>query len=83
MIKTLKREHYCGRDYSNRHATSTYLSEKFQAKVRDDCGCSTPGIVNETRRLFMLDISGKKTARTKQKALEVLRENDMEQYHRL
>ena len=60
MIKTLKGEHHCGRDYSNRHATSTYLSNKFQAKVRDDPGYSIPGIVNETRRLFMLDISQKK-----------------------
>ncbi|XP_071902754.1 uncharacterized protein [Coffea arabica] len=49
----------------------------------DDPGCSIPGIVNETRRLFMLDISQKKAARTKQKALEALRGNDMKQYHRL
>ncbi|XP_071912366.1 uncharacterized protein [Coffea arabica] len=83
MIKTLKGEHHCGRDYSNRHATSTYLSNKFQAKVRDDSGCNIPGIVNETRRLFMLDISQKKAARTKQKALEALRGNDMEQCHKL
>ncbi|XP_071927409.1 uncharacterized protein [Coffea arabica] len=83
MIKTPKGEHYYGRDYSNRHATSTYLSNKFQAKVRDDPGYSIPGIVNETRRLFILDISQKIAARTKQKALEALRGNDMEQYHRL
>ncbi|XP_071901085.1 uncharacterized protein [Coffea arabica] len=83
IIKTLKGEHHCGRDYNNRHAISTYLSSKFQAKVRDDPGCSIPGIVNETRRLFMLDISQKKAARIKQKALEALRGNDMEQYYKL
>ena len=57
MIKTLKREHYYGRDYSNRHATSRYLSKKFQAKVRHDPRCSIPSIVNKIRRLVMLDIS--------------------------
>ena len=33
QIKTLKGEHHCGREYTNKHATSTYLSRKFQEKV--------------------------------------------------
>ena len=69
MIKTLKKEHYYGRDYSNRHATSRYLSKKFQAKVRHDPRCSIPSIVNKIRRLVMLDISENKAARMKQKAI--------------
>ncbi|XP_071914095.1 uncharacterized protein [Coffea arabica] len=79
----LKREHHCGREYTNKHATSTYLSRKFQEKVRDDPNCSLDGIINDARRRFMVNISSKKAYRTKRKAREAIKGCDMEQYERL
>ncbi|XP_071927470.1 uncharacterized protein [Coffea arabica] len=77
------REGYEHNYIKNEGSRITAKCAKGCTKVRDDPGYSIPGIVNETRRLFMLDISQKIAARTKQKALEALRGNDMEQYHRL
>lgn len=83
QIKTLKGKHHCERDYTNRHATSTYLSRKFQEKVRDDPNCNLDGIIIDSRRIFMVNISDKKGYRTKRKAKEAVQGNDMEQYERL
>lgn len=74
-------EHNCGSEYCNKHATSTWLSRKFQKKVRDDYSCSVFGVVNYVKRICMLGIDTKQEYQTKRKAKDALQGNDMEQYH--
>ncbi|KAL3513526.1 hypothetical protein ACH5RR_026243 [Cinchona calisaya] len=57
QIKTLREEHHCGRDYKNKHVTSTYLSQKYQFKVRDNPTCGLVGLKGDIRRELMVDVS--------------------------
>ncbi|KAL3502442.1 hypothetical protein ACH5RR_036891 [Cinchona calisaya] len=67
QIKSLKGEHICAREYTNKHVIVAYLSKKYQHKVRDDPNCSLAGIENDVRRDLMVDVSIYKVYRAKRK----------------
>lgn len=79
VIKSLKGEHTCAHEYSNKHATATYLSKKYQHKVRDDPKCSLTGLKNDIRRDLMVDMSIAKVYRAKRKAKLDMQGVDMAQ----
>ncbi|KAL3516164.1 hypothetical protein ACH5RR_023066 [Cinchona calisaya] len=57
QIKALRREQYSRRDYQNKHVTLTYLSQKYQFKVRDDPTRGLVGQKGDIRREQMVDVS--------------------------
>ena len=83
QIKTLTGTHVCGRNYSNVHANSRYLSKKMQHTVRDDPTVNVDSLAKTIRRECMLDISLRQAYRTRCKANEALHGVDMEQYNKV
>ncbi|XP_071905748.1 uncharacterized protein [Coffea arabica] len=83
QIKSLKGEHVCAREYQNKHATATYLSSKYQDKIRDNPKIELMGLKNDIRRDLMINVSIAKVGRAKRKAKDMMLGTDMEQYQKL
>lgn len=57
QIKSIKGQHVCGREYSNVHANSKYLSKKMQHARMDDPNVNVEALSKTIRRTCMLDVS--------------------------
>nr|XP_027103009.1 uncharacterized protein LOC113724289 [Coffea arabica] len=83
QIKLPKGEHVCAREYQNKHATATYLSSKYQDKIRDNPKVDLMGLKNDIRRDLIINVSIAKVGGAKHKAKDMMLGMDMEQYQKL
>ncbi|KAH7846988.1 hypothetical protein Vadar_020496 [Vaccinium darrowii] len=82
-IKTITREHTCGRKYQSRWASAEWLAKKFLDKLIDDPDWKVTAMKNDVKRAWMLDVPESHIYRAKRKVEQIVVGDYGEQYFRL
>ncbi|XP_058217318.1 uncharacterized protein LOC131328387 [Rhododendron vialii] len=83
QIKNIWQQHTCTINYTNNNATSSWLSNKYLAKLNDAPETKVKSMKNIVRREWLINVSEYKVYRAKRKTLEKIRGDHTEQYKRL